>query len=67
MLILPETSESEARSAGLRIQQAVRVLENGQPLKLEMSFGVTELDAEMTSDKILRQVDERLYEAKGLR
>lgn len=67
VLILPETSESEARSAGLRIQQAVRVLENGQPLKLEMSFGVTELDAEMTSDKILRQVDERLYEAKGLR
>lgn len=67
VLILPETSEAEARSAGLRIQEAVRALENGKPLKLELSFGVTELDAEMTSENILHQVDERLYEAKGLR
>ncbi len=69
VMLLPETSDAEARAMADRIRTALArqpiVADGGQTLAVTASFGVATRQEGQSLDELLRAADEALYAAKG--
>lgn len=68
VVIMPETTQALAQSAGERLRQIVAetpfVINRGDELKVTMSGGVSTVLPEDTMDALLKRADDALYRAK---
>lgn len=65
-LVLVGANEEEAGRKAERIRKSIEMLtfENPQDLKVSVSLGVTEAEANITLDEMVKRADEALYKAK---
>lgn len=67
-ILLPDTSASAGILAAERLRQAIEALEvtyEGHPLRLTVSAGVAQFDADLgTWENMMRRADSAMYEAK---
>lgn len=67
VLIMPQTSATQAHATAVRIQQILRaqpIEAAGQSLRQTVSIGVATWDTRETPDQLERRADEAMYEAK---
>jgi diguanylate cyclase (GGDEF)-like protein len=69
ILIMPATSLARAVDVAERLRRAIEALPlspNGHSLRVTASFGVAEMKPGYDRDRLIREVDQRLYAAKTL-
>ncbi|WP_456451540.1 diguanylate cyclase [Hydrogenimonas sp.] len=66
LILLPETGLNEAVHLGHKLRECIENRDNGIPLPVTASFGITEWKSGQSLDTLISRADAKMYEAKRM-